>query len=55
LDIGAGAQPEHWMAELLQNRDRTKAGPTAPPCGLTLLGPLYPPQWGLPEDVTLTM
>jgi len=23
--------------------------------GLTLLGPLYPPQWGLPEEVTLTV
>jgi len=52
LDIGAGVQPETWMAHLLQSRDRTRAGATAPPNGLTLLGPLYPPQWGLPDTVT---
>jgi len=52
LEIGAGAQPEHWMAQLLHERDRTQAGPTAPPNGLTLISPLYPPQWGLPEEVT---
>jgi len=53
LEIGAGMQPEEWMAQLLQSRDRSRAGPTAPPGGLTLLGPLYPPQWGLPDEVTL--
>jgi len=52
LEIGAGVQPENWMAQLLHGRDRTQAGPTAPPGGLTLLGPLYPPQWGLPDTVT---
>jgi len=52
LEIGAGVQPEQWMADLLHAQDRTRAGPTAPPNGLTLLGPLYPPQWNLPEDVT---
>jgi len=52
LEIGAGIQPEAWMASLLQSRDRTKAGPTAPANGLTLLGPLYAPSWGLPEEVT---
>jgi len=52
LEIGAGVQPETWMAHLLQHRDRTQAGPTASPNGLTLLGPLYPPHWGLPEEVT---
>jgi len=53
LEIGAGVQPEDWMMHLLQSRERTKAGPTAPPNGLTLLGPLYPPQWGLPDEVTV--
>jgi len=52
LEIGAGAQPDDWMAHLLHERDRTQAGPTAPPNGLTLLGPLYRPQWGLPDEVT---
>jgi tRNA pseudouridine38-40 synthase len=29
------------------------AGPTAPAEGLMFLGALYPPEWGLPEAVTL--
>ena len=52
LEIGAGAQPEHWMGELLAGRDRSRAGPTAPAAGLVFLGPLYPPEWGLPAEVT---
>jgi len=52
LEIGAGTQPEPWMADLLSARDRTLAGATAAPNGLTLLGPLYAPHWGLPEEVT---
>ena len=53
LEIGAGAQPEAWIAQLLAGRDRTLAGPTAPPQGLVFLHPLYPPEWGLPAEVTL--
>jgi len=52
LEIGGGIQPQDWMAELLQQRDRTRAGPTAPANGLTLLGPLYASKWGLPGEVT---
>ena len=39
--------------ELLAGRDRTVAGPTAPPQGLVFLGPLYPDNWHLPAEVTL--
>ncbi|MBS0456391.1 MAG: tRNA pseudouridine(38-40) synthase TruA [Proteobacteria bacterium] len=53
LPIGRGQRPEAWLAELLHGRDRTRAGPTAPPQGLTFIGPLYPAQWGLPSEVTL--
>jgi len=53
LEVGAGAQPEGWIAELLAGRDRTLAGPTAPAAGLVFLGPLYPPAWNLPAAVTL--
>lgn len=53
LEVGAGARPEHWIAEVLAGRDRTLAGPTAPPRGLVFLRPLYPPEWGLPAEVTL--
>ncbi len=53
LPIGRGERPVEWMAELLQARDRTRAGATAPATGLTFLFPLYPDEFGLPEEVTL--
>lgn len=51
--IGKGEQPVDWMKTLLDGRDRTVAGPTAPAEGLMFLGALYPPECGLPETVTL--
>lgn len=54
LEVGCGAQAEDWIAELLAGRDRSVAGPTAPAAGLVFLGPLYPPEWQLPADVTLS-
>ncbi len=51
--VGAGERPPSWIAELLAGRDRTVAGPTAPPQGLVFVGPLYPPNWQLPAEVTL--
>ena len=53
LMVGRGEQPEAWIAELLAGRDRTLAGPTAPSAGLVFLGPKYPPECGLPHEVTL--
>jgi tRNA pseudouridine38-40 synthase len=51
LEVGRGARPEDWIAELLAGRDRTRAGPTASPGGLVFLGPRYPRTWPLPEEV----
>ncbi len=53
LPIGRGEQPVEWMGELLAGADRDCAGPTAAAQGLCFLGPLYPPEWRLPEEVTL--
>jgi tRNA pseudouridine38-40 synthase len=53
LLIGRGEQPVQWLAELLAGRDRTQAGPTAPAQGLCFLGPMYPAEWKLPDEVTL--
>ncbi|GAB3039588.1 MULTISPECIES: tRNA pseudouridine(38-40) synthase TruA [Oleiagrimonas] len=53
LPIGRHERPEAWMAELLAGRDRDVAGPTAPASGLTFIGPRYPADWMLPEEVTL--
>lgn len=37
LEVGTGRRPAGSMPELLGARDRTRAGPTAPACGLTLV------------------
>ena len=53
LPVGRGQAAESWPGELLAGRDRTVAGPTAPPDGLVFVGPLYPARWGLPTMVAL--
>ena len=53
LPVGRGERPEDWIAELLGGRDRTVAGPTAPPDGLVFIGPRYPAACRLPAEVTL--
>jgi tRNA pseudouridine38-40 synthase len=41
VEVGRGARPAHWLSEVLAGRDRTRAGPTAPARGLTLLSVQY--------------
>jgi len=50
LMVGRGEQSIDWIAQLLRGGDRTVAGPTAPPQGLTFLGPRYPARFGLPAS-----
>jgi tRNA pseudouridine38-40 synthase len=42
IEVGRGARPPAWLDEILSGRDRTRAGPTAPAHGLTLVRVLYP-------------
>lgn len=49
LKIGLGQQAPHWLAELLEAKDRTLAAATAPPQGLYLSGVRYPPRHGIPD------
>lgn len=41
IDMGRGAKSPESMGRILESRDRTQAGPTAPPEGLTLIKILY--------------
>jgi tRNA pseudouridine38-40 synthase len=53
LDIGRGVQPVAWLAGVLAARDRALAGVTAEAQGLVFVGPRYPREHGLPDEVCL--
>lgn len=53
LVVGRGQRPVGWIEQLLERRDRSIAGPTAPASGLLFIGPRYPRDCGLPEEATL--
>lgn len=48
MDIGAGEREPAWAREVLEARDRTVGGITAPPHGLYLTRVDYPEQYGIP-------
>ncbi len=41
MEAGRGRIAPEYVKEILNAQDRTKAGPTAPACGLTLIGYEY--------------
>jgi tRNA pseudouridine38-40 synthase len=47
--VGRGERPMDWVGEVLRARDRTRAGPTAPPQGLYFVAAEYPAGFGLPS------
>jgi tRNA pseudouridine38-40 synthase len=47
VTIGRGEADTGWIAALLEARDRTAAGMTAPSMGLTLTHVEYPPHFGI--------
>jgi tRNA pseudouridine38-40 synthase len=49
LAIGAGEREPVWAGEVLESRDRTRGGVTAPPDGLYLTEVEYPRQFGIPR------
>jgi tRNA pseudouridine38-40 synthase len=49
VQIGQGAKPPEWMAEVLAARNRKAAAPTFSPDGLYFLGPRYDAKWGIPD------
>jgi len=56
MDIGAGEKEPDWAKAVLEARDRTRGGVTAPPHGLYLTEIEYPTQLNIPRlsrDITL--
>ena len=49
LAVGQGQQSPQWMGKVLAARDRDAGAPTFSPAGLYFLGPVYSPQWNLPD------
>lgn len=49
IAVGNGDRPPAWVARVLESRDRTQAGVTAPPQGLYFAGVEYPAELGLPS------
>ncbi len=46
--IGQGEAPIEWISDVLESRDRTVGGVTAPPHGLTLVAVDYPGEFRIP-------
>ena len=47
VEVGRGAKPEGWIAEILEACERTRCGPVAPPDGLYLEHVMYEDHpWG---------
>jgi len=51
--IGAREEPVVWAKQVLDSKDRTEGGVTAPPHGLYFLGPTYDVAFELPETVRI--
>lgn len=49
MDIGAGKHPVEWAREILDGKDRTLGGVTAPPYGLYLTQVQYEDQYEIPQ------
>jgi tRNA pseudouridine38-40 synthase len=50
-EVGIGRQPSSWVTDVLQAKDRTRSGRTAPARGLCLMEVVYgegPPDWFIP-------
>ena len=50
IEIGCGRRQENWIEFLIDAKDRTQAGITAPPFGLYLTGVEYPKEFKLPTE-----
>lgn len=49
FEVGSGERHSDWFLELLNIKDRTQAGITAPACGLYFVSVKYPEEFDLPN------
>jgi tRNA pseudouridine38-40 synthase len=49
LAVGRGERSVSWVGEVLEQRDRTRGGVTAPPDGLYFADVRYPAPYGMPR------
>lgn len=49
MAVGSGKMPPEWVKQVLEHRDRTKGGVTAPPFGLYFMKVEYPGHFNIPE------
>jgi tRNA pseudouridine38-40 synthase len=47
MAVGRGVHNSHWVQDILNKRDRTQGGVTAPASGLYLVGVRYPQKYGI--------
>lgn len=47
ISIGCGDRQPGWAREVLEHRDRTRGGVTAPACGLYMVGVRYPEKYAI--------
>lgn len=50
IQVGSGYNPSSWISEVLEAKDRKRAGETAPAHGLYLSKVIYPEEYELPES-----
>ena len=50
LEVGNGSQPKRWVGDVLENKDRSQGGVTAPSNGLYLVRVEYDTRYGLPSE-----
>lgn len=49
LPVGLAEKSVEWLGEVLAEKDRTKAGPTAPADGLYMVNAFYPEKYAIPR------
>lgn len=49
MAVGSGKMPVSWVRDVLEHRDRTKGGVTAPPYGLYFMKVDYPARFAIPD------